>query len=492
MIVHLLYKFNFFFLFFQLFKKNGIYILSLLLVLILTSCNLHNKTVKSNQNKTHLTDLTSKKKLIALTGNNAYSYFIYKGKTMGFEYELLQRLSKYLKVDIEIKVIKSIKEMIEQLKTGKGNLIAFNFTVTKKRKKFLDFTKHLNTTKQVLVQRLPKNRKKLSADKINKLLIRDPIDLEGKTVYVRHSSAYLTRLKNLSDEIGSDINIVEADDSLSIEDLILKVAKGEIDYTVSDENIALLNKAYLPNIDIQTHLSFTQKIAWAVNKGDSILLKKLNNWIDSLKKTEDFYVIYDRYYKQRYYYKYRRKSKFFLSAKGKISLYDNIFKECGQKFGYDWRLLAAIGYVESQFKPKAKAWTGAIGIMQLLPETGKHYGATNLLKPKQNICAAVNYIAWLDKFWSKYIYNNKERIKFILASYNIGFGHVLDAYNLTEKYGANKNVWFGNVEYYLLKKSNKKYYNDNVVKNGYCNCIETVNYVKDVLKKFNEYKQFTK
>ncbi len=488
---HFFYKFilplqKFFFL-----EKINLFLL-FFVIIITVSCNTKTKQESIPKYKTHITDLSSKTKLIALTGNNAYSYFIYKGKTMGFEYELLQRLGKSFGKEIEIKVIKSLKEMIEKLNNGEGDLIAMNLTVTKKRKQILDFTQQLNKTRQVLVQRKPKNWRNFTVDKINKLLIRDPIDLEGKTVYVRHSSAYLTRLKNLSDEIGSDINIIEADDSLSTEDLILKVSKGEIDYTVSDENVASLNQSYLPNIDIETKISFSQKIAWAVNKGDSILLKKLNKWIDSLKHTKDFYIIYNRYYQQRYYYKYRRKSKYFLSKRGKISAYDEIFKKCSNNFGYDWRLLASIAYVESQFNKEAKSWAGAIGIMQLLPETGKNFGAENLLNPQQNIRAAVKYISWLDKFWIKYVKDEKERIKFILASYNIGFGHVIDAYNLAEKYGAQKDVWFNNVEHYLLKKSNKKYYNDEVVKNGYCNCIETVNYVKDVLTKYEQYKQFTK
>ncbi len=462
------------------------------ILLITISCNTKIKLENISNPKPHLTKLNSKKKLIAFTDNNAYSYFIYKGKTMGFEYELLKRLGKSLGKEIEIKVIKSIKEMIDKLNNGEGDLIAMNLTVTKERRKKLDFTKPLNTTRQVLVQRKPKNWRNLTQDKINKLLIRDPIELEGKTVYVRHSSAYLTRLKNLSDEIGSDINIIEADDSLSTEDLILKVSKGEIDYTISDENIASLDQSYLPNIDIETKVSFSQKIAWAVNKGDSTLLNKLNIWIDSLKKSKDFYVIYNRYYQQRYYYKYRRKSKYFLSKNGRISPYDEIFKKCSNNFGYDWRLLAAIAFIESQFDNKAKSWVGAIGIMQLLPETGEHYGVTDLTDPQQNINAGVKYLSWLDKFWQKYIQNKDERIKFVLASYNIGFGHVKDAYNLAKKYGAKQNIWFGNVENYLLKKSNKKYYNDKVVRNGYCNCIETVNYVKDVLTKYEQYKQFTK
>ncbi|MEE9431008.1 MAG: transporter substrate-binding domain-containing protein [Melioribacteraceae bacterium] len=469
----------------QLNRTKKIFIF--LLLFLIVSCETQKqKSIKDSS----LEKIIKKGKIVALTGYNAYSYFIYKGKTMGYEYELLQRLGKQLGVKVEIKVVKSIDEMIEKLNSGEGDLIASNLTVTNNRKQLLDFTTYLNRTKQVLVQRLPQDWRKMTLDGIDEALIRDPIDLENKTVYVRRSSVYGNRLKNLSNEIGSEIKIIEADDSLSIEDLIKQVADGKIDYTVSDENIADLNKAYFDNIDTGTPISFTQKISWAVRKGNSELLNKLNEWITEFKKTKDFHVIYDRYYKQKRYYKYRRGSQYFLTKDGKISPYDLLIKKYAKQFGYDWRLLASIIFAESGFDPKAKSWAGAVGLMQLLPETAKSYGNFNLTDPEENIKVGVKYLSWLDKYWKQKILDNSERIKFILSSYNIGFGHVEDAQRLAEKYGANEKVWKNNVEKYLLKKSNPKFYNDEVVKNGYCNCKETIRYVNDVLQKYKEYQQF--
>jgi membrane-bound lytic murein transglycosylase F len=128
--------------------------------------------------------------------------------------------------------------------------------------------------------------------------------------------------------------------------------------------------------------------------------------------------------------------------------------------------------------------------MQLLPSTGESYGVKNLYDPAQNIKAGVNYIIWLDEYWSKFIKDKNERINFILASYNIGFGHIEDARRLAEKYGANPNAWFDSVDQYLLKKSKPKYYNDEVVRNGYCNGKETYAYVKNIIRRFERYSQF--
>ena len=268
------------------------------------------------------------------------------------------------------------------------------------------------------------------------------------------------------------------------------VANGEIDFTISDENIARLNQGYFKNLDIETHVSFTQKISWAVQKGSDDFLDEVNKWIDEFKKDLDYYVIYDRYYKYRSYYSARRGSKYFLSKGGGISKYDNLIREWADSIGWDWKLLASLVYQESKFKPDAKSWAGAIGLMQLLPETGRAHGAEDLYDPEQNIRAGVDYIRWLDKYWSRQITDKEERKKFVLASYNIGFGHIEDARRLAEKYGADPNIWFGNVDKYLLRKSKPKYYNDEVVRNGYSNGKETYAYVKNIIQRYERYSQF--
>lgn len=470
--------------------KNTSFFRTILLSLLLLFISGCNSNVKSPSENLSIEKIKKRGKLVAITGFNAYSYFIYKGKVMGYEYELLKRFADRLGVDVEIVVSKDINEMFDLLDRGVGDLIAFNLTVTNERKEKVDFTTHLNTTHQVLVQKKPNNWRKITLDEINDQLIKNPMDLEQKSVTVRNGSAYKTRLENLSEEIGGLINIIEAPDSQSTEDLIEQVAEGEIEYTVSDENIARLSHAYYSNLDIGTHISFPQKIAWAVKKGSENFLGEINTWIEDFRTKVDYYVIYDRYYKHRSYYKARRASKYYLSEGGGISKYDKLIKEYADSINWDWKLLASLVFQESKFKPNVKSWAGAVGLMQLLPETGKAHGAEDLLDPEQNIRAGADYISWLDKYWSKTITENEERIKFILASYNIGFGHIEDARRLAKKNGADPNIWHGNVEEYLLKKAKPKYYNDEVVRNGYCNGKETYAYVKNVIQRFERYSQF--
>jgi len=440
--------------------------------------------------KSDLDNILEKDTLFVLTGYNAYSYFIYKGQPMGFEHDLVQKLAENLGITPVFILVNSISDMFILLNEKKGDLIAFNLTITKERTEKLAFVNYYNTTKQVLVQRKPDNWRRMMSHKIEKELIRDPVDLIGKTIVVRSASSYIPRLKNLSEEIGGDINIVEAEPELTIEELIEQVANGEIDYTISDENIALLNEASHKNIDAKTDISLSQRIAWGVRKSSTELLDTINYWLDSIKSTEYFAVTYNRYYKNRYAYKRRVTSEYLLLKGGKISGYDELIKESAQKLNWDWRLMTSQMYQESQFKPNVKSWAGAVGLMQLLPSTAKMYGITNLYDPKSNIKAGTKFLIYLDKYWTEFIEDSTERIKFVLASYNVGRGHIDDARRLAEKYGVNPNVWEDNVEFYLLQKSKSKFYNDKVVRNGYCRGKETVKYVREIFERYEHYKKF--
>lgn len=430
--------------------------------------------------------------LIAILNNSSTSYFIYQGQPMGYEYELLTRLAKELRLKLEIKLTHNIDEAINILNSGGGDIIAFNMAVTSSKKDFIAFTEHHNEVKQVLVQRKPKNWRSMKHHEIEDVLIRNPLQLEGKEIHVQKNSAYATRLANLEEEIGGKIQIVENLDGFNTEVLIKKVADGELDYTVADEDVALVNATYYPILDVRTPISFPQKIAWATRKNAPDLLNAVNNWIQSMKKNTEYYVLYNKYFKSPKATLKRVRSDYSSIVSSNISPYDNIIKQVSDSLGWDWRLLAAQVYQESHFDRQAESWAGAIGLMQLLPETGEMYGISNMLDPEQNLKAGVAYLAWLDRMWAKYISDSEERIKFVLASYNAGQGHVLDARRLAQKYGKNPNKWEGNVEYFLEMKSKPEYYNDPVVSSGYCRGSEPVNYVEQILSRYESYKHLVK
>jgi membrane-bound lytic murein transglycosylase F len=126
--------------------------------------------------------------------------------------------------------------------------------------------------------------------------------------------------------------------------------------------------------------------------------------------------------------------------------------------------------------------------MQLMPSTAKRFGAANPDDPRQSLAAGVGYLKYLDKYWSPKVPDPAERIKFILASYNAGLSHIIDARKLAEKHGKDPKKWYDNVEFFLSKKSDPKFYRDPVVLAGFCKCEEPVNYVRDVLDRYEEYK----
>ena len=171
----------------------------------------------------------------------------------------------------------------------------------------------------------------------------------------------------------------------------------------------------------------------------------------------------------------------------RISLYDDLIQEHAKTLGWDWRLLAAIVYKESRFDTTAVSYAGAQGLLQLMPVTLERFGVTNPNDPVESLRGGVKFLLYLDKFWMKRVPKTNERIKFILASYNIGQGHVEDAWRLTLKHGKNSQNW-REVSYYLNLKSDPTYYRDPVVKSGYAKGHIAVNYVRDVLGLFQSYK----
>jgi membrane-bound lytic murein transglycosylase F len=409
--------------------------------------------------------------------NNSVSYFIYKGNPMGYEYELLQRLAKHLKVNLKIKVLSSIDEAFTLLNTGKTDIVAFPLSITSERKKYFSFTAPHYITTQVLVQNKQKNKR-----------METPFELVGQEVYVKKGSSFKSRLENLSEEIGGEIIVKEDTVDGETESLIQDVAEGRIKYTVADQTIAVVNSWYYPNLDISMPVSLPQQIGWALRKNSPDLLKATNAWLNAVKESSIYQVIYNKYFNSPRFSIITNTSDYSSLSGNKLSPYDDQIKEGAGILGWDWRLLASVVYQESNFDPSIKSWAGAVGLMQVMPETGEYFGIPNIEEPGQNIKAGVRFLKFLDGEWAKTVYDSAERVKFVLASYNVGLSHILDARNLANKYGRSPVKWDNNVEYMLGQKSNPKYYRDKVVVAGYCRCYGPIVYVKEVLNRYEEYK----
>ncbi len=459
--------------------------LGLILIIIVSfSCNRVTNPESERNNVSQLEHIMETGVLRVVTDFNSTSYFIYRGQPMGYQYEMLQELANHLGVKLEVIVNNDLEQKFKMLENNEVDLIAVNLTVTKDRKEKVDFTVPHIQTRQVLVQRKPDNWKKLTSAALEDSLIRNQLDLAQKKVYVSRNSSYVKRLYNLSDEIGDSIYIVEMDEDN--EKLIEMVAKGEIDYTVCDEQTAQVNDSYFDNLDISTPVSFSQNLAWAVAKGSVSLKQTIDQWLIDFKDTKKYTMIFRKYFRNKRSAEIIE-SDYFASASGKLSPYDALIKEYSEEIGWDWRLLASLMYQESRFNPQARSWAGAFGLMQLMPTTGQRFGVGPTSPPRMQIRAGIMYIQWLDERLID-IKDPAERIKFILAAYNIGLGHVIDARALAEKNDKDPDIWDDNVAEFLLSKSDPKYYTDPVVKYGYCRGTETFRYVADVIERYGHYR----
>ena len=427
--------------------------------------------------------------LRVVTGNNSLSYFIYKGQPMGYEYELLVQFAAHLDVHLEIMVVENREDYFTLLREGKADIVADNLTITRERQKEVAFTDHYNTVNQVLIQRKPDNWWKFTKGQNDKNMIRNPIDLIGEEVHVRKNSSFDMRLQNLSDEIGGSIELHYHDGRRSTDELIQMVANGKIDYTVADHHVALMNATYFKNIDIETKVSFPQRLAWAIRQESPELLAAINEWMAVMKKKGHYLAVFNKYFKNSKAFSRRQDSNYFSVTGGSISVYDELFKKYASDIGWDWRLLAAQIYVESNFDNDAKSWAGARGLMQLVPETAERFGdSTRMDEAEYNLMIGVRYLKWLQDFWQE-IPDSNQRIKFVLASYNVGEGHVLDARRLAEKFGKDATIWDNNVDSFLVRKAYPSFYRDEVVYNGYCRGAEPYNYVKKISTIFGHYNE---
>ncbi|MDE5420326.1 transporter substrate-binding domain-containing protein [Labilibaculum sp. DW002] len=455
-------------------------IIPVIFMVFLQTCNQNRKVVRLQVEDKPVVELKHVKlrgKLRVVTDYNSTNYFIYKGRTMGFQYEMLRALAKHLGVKLELSVNNDLVSSFNALENGEVDLLGMNLAVTSDRIGKFNFTVPHSQSPQVIIQR------KITEDSSS--YIANKGDLDGKTIHVPAGSSFQEHLIDLSDNMDTPIELIPVD-KLEVEELISKVADGEIDYTIADENVALVNSTYYPNLDITTAVSFPQNLAWALRKGTDHLTHDINLWLIEFQKTKEYKRIYRRYFKSSRIEEMLQ-SEFFTVKSGKISEYDDLLREKSKIVGWDWRLLSALVAQESNFDPKARSWVGAFGLMQLMPETAYRYDVDSLSSPIDNVEAGVKHLKYLEKRLEETLVDKTDRLKFMLASYNVGLGHVLDARRLAVKNGKNPDQWKGSVDYYLLNKSKPEFFNDPVVKYGYCRGAEPYQYVIKILERYNHY-----
>ncbi len=449
------------------------------------SCGGSESRRRAAERKAGVVDLDSIQRrgsLIVLTENSASTYFLYRNQARGFDYELALAFAKSMGLKLEIKLVDDVDKMFDMLNHGEADVVASNLTITPSREAIASFTQRLYQTRQVLVQRSIENPKGTYS-----LAIQDSNSLANLPIWVHRYSSFHERLHELEALSGSHLLIEEAPGEISTEDLIRLVDDGAIPATVTHENLAAIEFDDYTNIDMSVVLSQPQNIGWAVRKESPQLLNALNAWIASKAGALRINKQYAKYFTDA---PLERPGGYVLPKvqPGDISPFDSLFKQYAPQLGWEWQMLASIAYHESHFNPNAQSWSGASGLMQLMPETSRRFGCASTTTPECSIQAGVKYIQYLIKMWEKRVADPKERDKFVLASYNIGQGHVIDAQNLARELGMNEMVWDGNVAEALLLKQQEKYYTMPCVKHGYCHAKEPFVFVQKILGTFELYK----
>jgi membrane-bound lytic murein transglycosylase F len=446
--------------------------------------------------------------LAALLTFNSTGYFIHRGEPMGFEYELLTAFAADHDLFLRTEVLRDRRDLFRALNSGIGDVVASRLVASPEYEAVVGLTDALYDTKPVVIQRAgapyvppegdgaredgaggeaPRPRPARDPVTLRARLLRRPAELAGEEVHMPAGSDYVDRIVELSDSIGETIELVEVEATERVEPLIEEVARGNIRLTVASDNLADLSRARFANIVAIPVVGPTQPVAFAVRENAPELLAQLDRWLDTPEAGALRDALYRKYFVDRAAYLDRTEDELFSSETGRISLYDSLFIREAAGIDWDWRLLAAQVAQESRFDPTARSWVGAQGLLQLMPRTARELGVRDPTDPEENVGGGVRYLAWLSGLWEKEIEDPEQRLKFILASYNAGRGHVLDAQRLAEKYGDDPTDW-QDVSYWLLQKSKPAFYRDEVVRFGYVRGREPVQYVSKILERYDRYR----
>ena len=225
------------------------------------------------------------------TEYNSISFYVDGDTVTGFNYELIQAFGRDKGLRVDISPYMSFEDRLRGLSEDRYDVIAYGILATSKLKDSLLLTSPIVLNKQVLVQRK-------ATGENDSLYIRSQLDLAQRTLHVIKGSPSILRIQNLGNEIGDTIYIKEIE-KYGPEQLISLVAHGDIDYAVCDESIAQATADSLPQIDINTAISFTQFYSWAVSKQSPVLLDSLNAWLDRFQKEEEYQKIYKKYYDKK-------------------------------------------------------------------------------------------------------------------------------------------------------------------------------------------------
>ncbi len=414
-----------------------------------------------------LDDILKRGELRVLTRNNGVSYFLERGLPRGFDYELAAMLAKQLKVRLAMVVPPAHDQLVPWLLEGRGDLIAASYTVSPERARLVDFSRPYLQVQEMVVQRLSEPR------------LTSLAELRGRRISVRPGSSYARTLARLQPTLG--FTVVPAAEDVETEDLIDAVASGTADLTVADSHILQAELTWRHDVVAALALEpqGKQDIAFGLRVGNPKLLAAVNAFVARVDHGLEFNLAYRHIFESP-----PDATVPHGEVKGAVSPYDAIFQKLAPRYGFDWRLTAAQAYQESHFNPRARSPEGAVGLLQILPRTARSLGFTRLTDPEECTHAGIAYLAELMGQLEPDL-SLQQRVRFALAAYNVGLGHLTDARRLAGEHGLDSNRWFNNVEKAMLDLQKPLYFRR--ARYGYACGSEPVRYVSQIQTRYEQY-----
>ncbi len=372
-------------------------------------------------------------------------YFKWRGKHVGLEHDLLRAYANRISVDAVFVPVCCIKKALQLVEQGYVHIAAARLTRTPERdRKMLPSAEYYRTRQQLVCHKGVTWLKSL----------RQLPRLRPERFAVIAGSSYVERLRELK-RIMPGLAWREIEDALT-EDLLEQVWSGKLDCTVADRNIVSVYRRYYPELRTPFYISSEQSIVWYMPSRAKSLQQSVNEWFARPNGRYALKVLYERYYGYLGRFDYLDSRVFIERMHRRLPRYKALFEQAAQKYGLDWKLLAAIGYQESHWDPKAKSPTGVRGLMMLTEATARFLGIGNRLDPANSIEGGARYFKMLYERLPDQIVA-PDRYWFALAAYNMGMGHLLDAIRLARRLGRKPYRW-ASVKDVLPLLERRRYY----------------------------------
>ncbi|MFT5660312.1 MAG: membrane-bound lytic murein transglycosylase F [Sulfurimonas sp.] len=454
------------------YKSQFLYILLALYATLLSAhcppfdaneCSVHGMDDTSKP-KTVLEKIQEKETLNVVILNSPTTYYAGAEKELGFDYELISAFAKSIHVDVNLSVVFTVSEALQKSREGLGDITVSGLTVTDKRKEEFKFGPQYHTVQEQLI---------CSSEMYKtKTFPRNEDDMRGLKIIVGKDTSYESTLNTLKDTIdGFEFTTTT---EYSTEQLLDLTHKGEIDCTVADSSIFMINQRYYPKLVRALVLSDSKSLAWIIRDDtDKSLNDALYKWLNRYERSGKMAELRDYYFTFLSIFDYYDTSIFYKRLENRLPQYKKHFVGAGEKHNIPWMVLAAQSYQESHWNPNATSHTGVRGMMMLTNNTAKLLGVKNRIDVKQSIYGGAKYLRVIDRKLPPEI-KGKNRWAFTLASYNVGYGHILDAQGLARKLNKNPYSWI-DIKEVLPLLTQKKYFRK--LKYGYARGNEPVKYV---------------